>query len=355
MLIVELLDGDAGADARGAGGSWHRLAAQAIGSTPTRAPSGRQRPRQPRQQFRATTDFWTRVGERFSRERAALEIVFARDPARDADHDPARLRDPGPARRRAGRDRRRAATPRRRRQATPPLSDFAWSLVHMHANRLLHASQRAQELILYDFLRGSTPAATPAAARLARRRRPPRTPSNEPHDQRGIVEPRRRRAICPRSMAAMSRTRSSPRSPSTSMLVVAPSRGRHLAAIPAEGWTVPLIVIGDPRRQPYARDPRVNTSCAATRRRTCAPPLAGRRATAGQPRRRAAAQPGRARRAQLAFTATRRLAAATVWPPRGDRDRRHGRAARRRSRLLPVPRRRRRLAVVGEPAQEQRR
>ena len=38
-------------------------------------------------------------------------------------------------------------------ELTPNLADFAWSLVHMHANRLLHASQRAQEMVLYDFLR----------------------------------------------------------------------------------------------------------------------------------------------------------------------------------------------------------
>lgn len=45
---------------------------------------------------------------------------------------------------------------RRRDEAgelVPRIADFAWALVHMHANRLLHASQRAQELVLYDFLR----------------------------------------------------------------------------------------------------------------------------------------------------------------------------------------------------------
>lgn len=30
---------------------------------------------------------------------------------------------------------------------------IAWSLVHMHINRILHANQRAQELVLYDFMR----------------------------------------------------------------------------------------------------------------------------------------------------------------------------------------------------------
>jgi lantibiotic biosynthesis protein len=35
----------------------------------------------------------------------------------------------------------------------PRLTDFAGSLVHMSCNRLLHASQRAQELLIYEFLR----------------------------------------------------------------------------------------------------------------------------------------------------------------------------------------------------------
>ena len=33
------------------------------------------------------------------------------------------------------------------------LARIAWSLAHMSANRMLHASQRAQELVLYDLLR----------------------------------------------------------------------------------------------------------------------------------------------------------------------------------------------------------
>jgi hypothetical protein len=33
-----------------------------------------------------------------------------------------------------------------------PLEDVASSLLHMHANRLLRSSHRAQELVLYDFL-----------------------------------------------------------------------------------------------------------------------------------------------------------------------------------------------------------
>jgi hypothetical protein len=35
----------------------------------------------------------------------------------------------------------------------PSLIEMAWSLVHMSCNRLLHASQRAQELVIHELLR----------------------------------------------------------------------------------------------------------------------------------------------------------------------------------------------------------
>ena len=35
---------------------------------------------------------------------------------------------------------------------TMPVSELAPSFLHMHANRLLHASPRQNELVLYDFL-----------------------------------------------------------------------------------------------------------------------------------------------------------------------------------------------------------
>jgi hypothetical protein len=69
---------------------------------------------------------------------------LARDPARDADHDLA----PG-FELLAKRD----AAVRALDLSHLAVADVAWSLVHMHANRLLHASHRAQELVLYDFLR----------------------------------------------------------------------------------------------------------------------------------------------------------------------------------------------------------
>src|SRR5262249_32249929 len=102
----------------------------------------------------ADTGLWGRIGDRFAKERATLELLFARDPERDAGHD----LEPGfdlLARRDAAMA--EIAVELGQRDAagelTRAIAQFAWSLVHMHANRLLHASQRAQELVLYDFLR----------------------------------------------------------------------------------------------------------------------------------------------------------------------------------------------------------
>ena len=87
------------------------------------------------------------IVERWRRERAALEVLLARDPARDAAHDYA------PALAILADRSARLAELRPALRALPSFDGFAWSLVHMHANRMLHASQRAQELVLYDFLR----------------------------------------------------------------------------------------------------------------------------------------------------------------------------------------------------------
>ncbi len=154
--IVELIEGDAGATAR-----W-QLALRGIDSllesigldadardrvvSQGRDMLGRE--------MSADTGLWGRIGDRFTKERAMLDLLFARDPARDAESDLA----PG-FELLATRDAhiRALAVELRKRDAAgelaPPIAQFAWSLVHMHANRLLHASQRAQELVLYDFLR----------------------------------------------------------------------------------------------------------------------------------------------------------------------------------------------------------
>jgi len=156
LEIVELLDGDAGADAR-----W-RLALRGIDllledlgldddARNKVVSAGRD---SLGAEVGADAAFWSRIGERFTKERAALDPVFARDPARDADHD----LEPGFAAlaRRSARIAPIAAELRARDAAgelAPGLDAMAWSLIHMHANRLLHASQRAQELLLEDFLR----------------------------------------------------------------------------------------------------------------------------------------------------------------------------------------------------------
>lgn len=154
--IVELLDGDAGADAR-----W-RLTLRgieslfvALGLDPAvRAKISADAKENLGREHRATTPFWTRIGERFTRERASLEQLFVPDPERDAAHDLA----PGFALL-AARDAALAdvaAELRARDEAgelVPRVEGFAWSLAHMHANRLIHASHRAHELVLYDFLR----------------------------------------------------------------------------------------------------------------------------------------------------------------------------------------------------------
>ncbi|HTJ43755.1 MAG TPA: lantibiotic dehydratase [Kofleriaceae bacterium] len=154
--IVELLDGDAGADAR-----W-RLAVRGVDSlldalgfdADARAKVASNGRDMLGNEFNANADFWARVGDRFTKERASLETVFARDPAKDAEHD----LEPGFAliaardeQLRALGDELRARD--QRGELAPKLADLAWSLCHMHANRLLHASQRAQEMLLYDFVR----------------------------------------------------------------------------------------------------------------------------------------------------------------------------------------------------------
>ncbi|MEO7093832.1 MAG: thiopeptide-type bacteriocin biosynthesis protein, partial [Polyangiales bacterium] len=156
LSIVELLDGDAGADAR-----W-RLTLRGIESLFTvlgiepaaRAKISADAKENLGREHRATTPFWTRIGDRFTRERASLEHLFTPDLERDAAHD----LSPG-FEMIAARDAALAETVAELRtrdaagELTPRIEAFAWSLAHMHANRLLHASHRAHELVLYDFLR----------------------------------------------------------------------------------------------------------------------------------------------------------------------------------------------------------
>ncbi|MCW5805635.1 MAG: lantibiotic dehydratase [Deltaproteobacteria bacterium] len=145
--IVELLDGDAGGDAR-----W-RLALR--GSDALLVALGFS-PEARRRIFAGARDalgaehdagasFYAQLGERFKKERAALEASFA--PTEEHDLWPGfELL--------AARDAHLAPIGAElRARLGARFDDLAGSLVHMHCNRLLHASHRAQELVLYDFLR----------------------------------------------------------------------------------------------------------------------------------------------------------------------------------------------------------
>src|SRR5207245_1527429 len=154
--IVELLNGGAGATAR-----WKSCLRgidsllDAIGLTAeARAKVVADGKEMLGREMRADTKLWSKIGDRFASERTELELLFDRDPVRDATHPY-----------QAGfellerRDRALAELGAKLRardlagELHPPLAGFAWSLVHMHANRMLRGAHRTQELVLYDFLR----------------------------------------------------------------------------------------------------------------------------------------------------------------------------------------------------------
>ncbi|GAB4509981.1 MAG: lantibiotic dehydratase [Haliangiales bacterium] len=155
IAIVELLEGDEGADAR-----WRLAARGADMLLDDLGLDSEARYRLMlgardafRREFRADADLYKQIGGRFRTERDDLFAMLSRSPEHDRDSP----LQPGYellARRSehiaglASALRDQAAKGRLR----APISEFAWSLVHMHINRLLHAGQRAQELVLYDFL-----------------------------------------------------------------------------------------------------------------------------------------------------------------------------------------------------------
>ena len=96
-------------------------------------------------------DFRKQLGKRFAAEREALEVLL--DPTRDTESP----LWPGLSvlRRRSAdlvpvMDELQASE--RAQRLSRPLTELALSYVHMHANRVLRSAQRAQELVLYDFL-----------------------------------------------------------------------------------------------------------------------------------------------------------------------------------------------------------
>jgi len=102
-------------------------------------------------EFKVNARFENQLGQRFREERRELERMLDAAPT-----------DAGPWK--AGLDilARRGALLRpiaeqlhaaeREGQLTLPMAELAESFLHMHANRMLASDQRAQELILYDFL-----------------------------------------------------------------------------------------------------------------------------------------------------------------------------------------------------------
>jgi thiopeptide-type bacteriocin biosynthesis protein len=154
LAIVEQLEGDAGADAR-----W-RLAL--LGTDRLLDDLGFDLDEKHRLmtglrrsfalEFKVEAAFEKQLGARFRRERTSLEALLA--PALDAEHPLA----PGGAifAERSARQRPLAAELRAgvaTGRISLSMSDLAASLVHMHINRILRASARANELVIYDFLK----------------------------------------------------------------------------------------------------------------------------------------------------------------------------------------------------------
>jgi thiopeptide-type bacteriocin biosynthesis protein len=102
-------------------------------------------------EFRADAEFGHQLAHRFRPERKGLEALLDLAAVADA---------PFAAPLEVLRRRSEALAPvtaemRARAQAgrlSVPLTELAPSYLHMHANRLLRSAQRAQELVLYDFL-----------------------------------------------------------------------------------------------------------------------------------------------------------------------------------------------------------
>jgi thiopeptide-type bacteriocin biosynthesis protein len=109
-------------------------------------------------EHRTGTDFHKQLGERFRSRKADIDRVLTLPDAAAlaAGEDDPLGQAVAALVRRSERSQAFVAELRARDEAgalTPRIRGLAWSTVHMHLNRLLHASQRAQELVLYDFLR----------------------------------------------------------------------------------------------------------------------------------------------------------------------------------------------------------
>ncbi|MGW7442949.1 lantibiotic dehydratase [Kitasatospora sp. NPDC054795] len=123
-----------------------------------------------RAEFRVDQAVRRGIGDRFRRERAALERLLA-DPDRDPDPgaDPDTADDTSAAVRSLAAELREGV---RTGQIGTPIAALAGNYVHLHANRVLRSAARAQELLLYDFL--SRLYAAPEAGAAAPSARPSR-------------------------------------------------------------------------------------------------------------------------------------------------------------------------------------
>jgi len=151
--IIELLSGDEGSDAR-----W-RLALRGMDmlledlglDLKTKLAVLKEARTIFGKEFRAEGQFEYQLGDKYRKERAAIESLL--DPRRDEESPLA----PGIALLRARSAQMvplagqlRACQADGQLQATIP--ELAQSYLHMHANRMLRAAARAQELVIYDFL-----------------------------------------------------------------------------------------------------------------------------------------------------------------------------------------------------------
>jgi lantibiotic biosynthesis protein len=155
--IVSLLPGDTGADLRwlvALRGTEQILVDAGLDDAARLEAITRSRDNFDRE-HRTGTDFHKQLGERYRARKADIERVMTMT-GTPAHEDDALAHAIAAIERRTARSAPVLAELRARDaagQLRPTLRGMAWSLVHMHVNRLMHASQRAQELVIYDFLR----------------------------------------------------------------------------------------------------------------------------------------------------------------------------------------------------------
>jgi thiopeptide-type bacteriocin biosynthesis protein len=101
-------------------------------------------------EFRVDVAFTSLLGDRFRKERAALEALFT-PTAAEGDYAPgiAAFDERSKAIASTAHDLRALAQAGR---LTRPMADLASSYLHMHCNRMFRGAAREQELCLYDFL-----------------------------------------------------------------------------------------------------------------------------------------------------------------------------------------------------------